>query len=79
MPKTTRTAAQRTDVLLHEYEIRSLAAPTQEDRRKLAAMTPDQRRALWDEGIMQAMDQPATKVTKEEIRNRVLSRSGRGG
>ena len=76
MSEITQKRAKKKRSLLEKHGISSMAAPTAEDKRKFSLMTPQERKALWDEGILHAMSQTPKKVHMEDIRARALKRLG---
>ena len=76
MTEITKIRTKKKISLLEKHGITSMAAPTAEDKRKFALMTPQERKALWDEGITHAMSQTPNEVRMEDIRTRALKRLG---
>ncbi len=79
MTELTRTRAQKKISLLKKHGIKSFAAPTPSDRRKLDTLSREELDAMFEEDLLSGLHEPARRVPKEEIRARVLKRMGLDG
>jgi len=80
-PKTknrSKQQPQRTPVmtLMQKHGVSSLAVLSDEDLRKVNALSPAEQEAMYAEELLAGLEGTARKVGKEEIRNRVLKRMG---
>jgi len=69
MTEPTRTPFKNKLTLMQEHGITSLAAPTQADRLRLAAMTPAEQKAMYEQELLSGLEgEKHRKMTFAEIK-----------